>query len=95
MYTKNDLYTFYMFFRANDADEWWTVESSTTYGGCCTSEDATTTLQIHNECCLPSTQDLTGTLTGSECDAATQLVADTTAEIKNFRVLFQMGDDDS
>ena len=94
MYSKNDDYTFYMFFRANDADEWWTVESSTTYGACCTSEDASTTFQVHTTCCLPSSQDLSSP-TGSECDAATQQVSDTTAEIKNFRVMFQMGDDDS
>ena len=43
MYTKNDLYTFYMFFRANDVDEWWKIDTSTTYGGCCVSEDSTVT----------------------------------------------------
>ena len=52
MYSKNDVYTFYMFFKANDSDAWWEVAS----------------------------------VTDDTC---------TTAGIKNFRVMFQMGDDDS
>ena len=52
MYSKNDVYTFYMFFKANDSDAWWEVSS----------------------------------VTDDTC---------TTAGIKNFRVMFQMGDDDS
>ena len=87
MYSKNDQYTFYMRFKANDDDEWWNVASSTTYGSCCVAENSSVTNVVHTTCCLPDTTDLSSP-DGTECDSATQTVADTTAEIKNFRVMF-------
>ena len=63
-----------------------------TYGACCVSEDSEVTYVLHDACCLDATDYDADTAT---CTDATKFMTDTTAGEKNFRVLFQMGDDDS
>ena len=138
MYTKDvgddqQEYTFYMFFLANNDDEWWNIEQKAdavddanteavfaddslvyestdqgstwtldgsgnkvpvykTYGACCSLEDTSENGPdvLYENCCLN-----TSNASLTSCDDQTRLMTDTTAGEKNFRVLFQMGDEDS
>ena len=106
MYSKGDIYTFYMYFRANDVDEWWTVDSATTYGVCCQNETVTTQYthisDSDGECCFDSKQYAleSSTPTGTACSDSNYSsyvtsVSGMAAGLKNFRVMFQVGDEDS
>ena len=78
-----------------DGNDWSSVDPTTpvyeTYGACCVSEDSSVTNVLHEACCVADTI----AEADRDCTDVTELMSDTTAGEKHFRVLFQMGDEDS